>query len=168
MPTKLIDEHTIQSRVDSLAHEIAQVFPQDLTLVVILKGGFVFGADLLRALGRIGLSPRVEFLQLRSYRGGRHSGDLEILLSPPQSSLGPVLIVDDIADTGRSLQAARDLLSPIADQVKVCVLVDKPSGREVECAPDFVGFVVEEAFLVGYGLDDAERDRHLSWIGVVD
>ena len=167
MPKKLIDEQEIQHRIRALAEELAEVCQGELTLVVVLKGSFVFGADLLRALGRLGVDPRVEFIQLRSYRGGRQAGKLEVVGVLPEAPLGSVLLVDDIADTGRSLEVARDLLEPLSATVRTCVLLDKPGGRTVDIQPYFIGFTIDDAFVVGYGLDDDEHQRQHSFIGTV-
>ncbi len=167
MPNKLIDEEEIQNRIRSLANELAEVFREEMTLVVVLKGSFVFGADLLRALGRLGVDPRVEFIQLRSYRGGRKSGELELVGPLPEGPLGSVLLIDDIADTGRSLDAARGLLEPLSTDIRTCVLLDKPTGRRVDVQPDFVGFTVGGDFVVGYGLDDDGHQRQHPFIGTV-
>ena len=167
MPRTLIDEEEIQKRIRSLAKELAEVFRKEVTLVVVLKGSFVFAADLLRALGRLGVDPRVEFIQLRSYRGERKAGELELVGPLPEGPLGSVLLIDDIADTGHSLDAACKLIEPLSKSVRTCVLLDKPSGRSVDIQPDFVGFTVGDAFVVGYGLDDDEHQRQLAFIGTV-
>lgn len=169
--TTLFDEAAIARRVDELAGEIAMTLPREFAVVGLLKGGFVFMADLIRALDRAGAAPGVEFLRLSSYGDARRSsGVVRVIGEPPKGIAGQaVLLVDDILDTGRSLAFARDLLSEAgAASVSTCALLDKPSRREVEIAADYVGFTVDDVFVVGYGIDDAERYRHLPYIGVVD
>jgi hypoxanthine phosphoribosyltransferase len=169
--TELIDGPRIARRVEELATEIAGVVAGELTIVGVLKGSFVFLADLIRALDRRGLAPRVTFIWLSSYGHRKESsGDVRLIGEVPANIAGrEVLLVDDIVDTGRSLAYARDLLERIgATRVWVCALVDKPSRREIEFTADFVGFTVPDLFVVGYGIDYAEDYRHLPYIGTVD
>jgi hypoxanthine phosphoribosyltransferase len=169
--TKLFDEQRIARRVEALAAEMAKSLPRELVLVVVLKGGFVFAADLMRALDRAGLILRVEFMRLSSYGDAKESSGVVRPIDPmPDDVSGrDVLVVDDIVDTGRSLVAARSLLlGRGAATVSTCVLLDKPSRREVEVSPDFVGFTIDDVFVVGYGIDFAEQHRHLSYIGSID
>ena len=169
--TKLFDEAEIARRVEELAGEIAGALPPDHMLVGLLKGSFVFMADLIRALDRAGQTPAVEFLRLSSYGHGRESaGDITLIGDVPAGVGGrAILLVDDIADTGRSLDYARNLLVDAgAAPIWSCALVDKPSRREIECPIDFIGFTVDDVFVVGYGIDYAEDYRHLPYIGAVD
>ena len=169
--TKLFDERRIARRVEALAAEIAGSLPRELVLVAVLKGGFVFAADLMRALDRAGLTLRVDFLRLASYGHARQSSGVVRSLGPLPDDLAgrAVLIVEDIVDTGRSLVAARSLLdSSGAATISTCVLLDKPSRREVEVEPDFVGFTIDDVFVVGYGIDLAEQHRHLPFIGTIE
>jgi hypoxanthine phosphoribosyltransferase len=168
--TTLFDEGRIARRVEELAAEIAKSLPRELLLVVVLKGGFVFAADLMRALDRAGAILRVDFLRLRSYGPSRQSsGSVETIGPLPDVAGWDVLLVDDIVDTGRSLVVARRLLlEGGAASVATCVLLDKPSRREVEIESDFVGFTIDDVFVVGYGVDLAEEHRHLPYIGIID
>jgi hypoxanthine phosphoribosyltransferase len=168
MITKLFDERQIDQRVKNLAAEIAKSFPAEFTVVGILKGSFIFVADLLRALHAEGLTPRVEFVRLSSYGTSRTPSQVSLVGPAPSGMLGRVLLVDDIADTGWSLQHATRLLQPHALGIRTCTLIDKPSRRETERSPDYIGFTVEDVFVVGYGLDHAEDHRHLPWIGRID
>ena len=168
MVTKLFDEQQVERRVRELAAEVAKSFSGEFTVVGILKGSFVFVADLVRALDREGLSPRIEFIRLSSYRTSQNRSDLRLVGPPPDGMLGQVLLVDDIADTGWSLRYATDLLRPQALEIQTCTLIDKPRRREVEVTPDFVGFTVDDVFVVGYGIDYAESGRHRPYIGVVE
>ena len=169
--TRLFDETAIAHRVGELAGEIAAALPREFLIVGLLKGSFVFMADLIRALDRAGATPTVDFLRLSSYgHERRSSGVVRVIGDAPKDVAGrAVLVVDDIVDTGRSLVFARDLLAEAgAASVSTCALLDKPSRREVEIAADFVGFTVDDVFVVGYGIDDAEKYRHLPYIGAVD
>ncbi len=169
--TKLFDEGEIARRVEDLADRIARAIHGEFVVVGILKGSFVFVADLIRALDRAGRTPRIEFIRLSSYGDEKESsGDVRLLGDVPSEVAGQiVLLVDDVVDTGLSLAQAKALLEEAgAAKVWTCAVVDKPSRRRVDFTPDFVCFTVGDRFVVGYGIDAAERYRHLSYIGAVD
>jgi hypoxanthine phosphoribosyltransferase len=160
----------IADRVERVAEEIARRETRELFVIVVLKGSFVFAADLLRALDRAGVEPQVDFITLSSYgKEAASSGDVRLSRDVSEDVRGRhVMIVDDILDTGRTLRFARELLlGRGAAAVRTCVLLDKPSNRQVEMAADYVGFTIPNLFVVGYGLDLAHRYRGLSYIGVV-
>ncbi|MDH3663760.1 MAG: hypoxanthine phosphoribosyltransferase [Alphaproteobacteria bacterium] len=166
----LFEEADIKARVESLAEEIVKAIGPDFTVIGVLKGSFVFMADLVRALDRAGAAPRIELMRLSSYgRGMTTSGEVKLIGNTPDDFEGrPVLLVDDIVDTGLSLSYGCDLLKGRnAEKVWTCALLDKPSRRKVEISADFVGFEIEDVFVVGYGIDYAERFRHLPYIGLV-
>ena len=168
----LFDEAAVASRVNELADAIAAALPPEFTLVALLKGAFVFAADLSRELSRRGCTPRVEFMRVSSYGGGMESsGIVSLMGDAPGGVRGePVLLVDDIQDTGRTLAYTRAfLMERGAARVWTCTLLDKPSRREVKGGGevDFVGFAIPDVFVVGYGIDYAERYRHLPYIGRV-
>lgn len=166
----LFDAASIRRRVDELARRIAEAIPDGFTIVGVLKGSFVFVADLARALDRLDRTPRIEFMRLSSYGLAKESsGEVRLVGAPPEVAGQRVLLVDDIEDTGRSLVFAKRLLSEQgALDVLTCVLADKPGRREIEVAADFIGFEVPDVFIVGYGIDFAERYRHLPYIGAVE
>jgi hypoxanthine phosphoribosyltransferase len=167
----LFEEADIALRVDDLAQEIASAFPREFTMVGLLKGSFVFVADLARAMDRIGHAPRIEFVKLSSYGEGRDSsGTVRLEGNVPASIAGrPVLLVDDIVDTGNTLSLARKLLlEQGAERVTTCVLLDKPSRRQVDISANLVGFTVPDVFIVGYGFDYGERYRHLPYLATLD
>ena len=165
---QLFGEEAVAARVEELAREIAGAIPAQFTFVGLLKGSFVFAADLVRALSRHGCTPRIEFMRVSSYgHDTRSSGIVSLMGDAPEAVRGePVLLVDDIHDTGRTLAFTRSfLVERGAKQVWTCTLLDKPSRREVENTADFVGFTIPDVFIVGYGIDWAERYRHLPFIG---
>jgi hypoxanthine phosphoribosyltransferase len=167
----LFDEGQIAGRNREVAQAIAATAPERLLVVAILKGSFMFAADLLRDMHRVGLEPQVEFIHLSSYGSGlRSSGEVKILKDVDSSVAGrDVLIVDDILESGRTLAFARDLLEARgARRVMICVMLEKPGKRVVEVAADFVGFVCPDLFVVGYGMDAAHTYRQLPFIGVVE
>lgn len=166
----LFDTETIAKRVDVLARDIASKLADDVLIVVILKGSFVFAADLLRALDRAGMVPRVDFVTLSSYgTGTESSGTVTLTRDISEEVRGrDVLIVDDILDSGRTMAYAMDLMAARgAASVHSCVLLDKQARREVDIAADYVGFPVGDQFVVGYGIDMAHLFRSLPYIGVV-
>ena len=161
----------IAARVDALAMEIAGRIPADFVMVGLLKSAAVFVADLARALDRAGARPEIEFMQLRSYGLAKESsGAVQLLGEIPASIAGrPVLLVDDIVDTGRSIAyAATRLRERGIGNLWTCALLDKPQRREIEVAIDFIGFSIGNVFVAGYGTDYAGKYRHLPYIGVVE
>jgi hypoxanthine phosphoribosyltransferase len=167
----LFDAEQIAQRVDELAQAIRQrVGGPDLALVGILKGSFMFMADLARALDRAGARPQIEFMRLASYGQKKESsGEVLLLADAPRDFEGrPVVVVDDIVDTGLSMDYGRKLLAERnVGAVHTCALLDKPSRRNVDVAVDFVGFTIPDVFVVGYGIDYAEQFRYLPYIGKV-
>jgi len=166
----LFGEREIAARVEAIAASIAADFADPFLIVIALKGAFVFAADLVRALSRHGRHPEISFLRLSSYADStRSSGDVRVVGDAPQDLTGQrVLILDDILDTGRTLQRARTILAGAgAAEVRLCVLLDKPARREVDVTADYVGFSIDDVFVVGYGLDYAERFRTLPYIGAL-
>lgn len=167
----LFGESDVAARIDALASEIAQDMPKDFLMAPVLTGAFIFAADLLRALHRLGVDPAVDFVQLSSYGGARASSGVVSLLKDFSTPLEgrSVLIVDDVLDTGRSLHfAKRMVLDRGAKEARLCVLVRKLTGRGDDLAPDYVGFEAKpDDFLVGYGMDDNGRARGLPYIGIV-
>ena len=138
--------------------------------ISILNGSFMFAADLLRALHRVGLEPQVEFFHLSSYLSGTVSSGTVKILRDIESSVRDrdVLLVDDILESGRTLAFAKDLLTARgARRVLVCTMLEKPGKRAVEVGADFVGFVCPDVFVVGYGMDVAHSYRELPFIGRV-
>jgi hypoxanthine phosphoribosyltransferase len=165
----LLNAGQIAARVRELGAEITRDYRgHDLVLVCVLKGSVVFASDLMRA---VDLPLRVDFLGVRSYGEGTvSSGVVQITqdLSRPIEH-EDVLIVEDIVDTGLTLAHLVNLLrtrSPAS--VKVCSLLHKPTRAKVKIAIDYLGFTIEDHFVVGYGLDVAERHRNLPFIGVVE
>ena len=169
--TKLFDEQEIAVRVEELARMAMDRLPDNFVIVGLLVSSFVFVADFIRALHRIGCNPGVEFIRLSSYGLRREStGTLRLICETELDLVGrAVLLVDDIVDSGRTLRYARDLLrEKKAGTVLTCALIDKPSRREVPVDPDFVGFTVPDVFIVGYGIDCAREYRQLPFIGVIE
>lgn len=167
----LYEESEIKERIEDLAQEIAQAMPGELMIIGLLKGSFVFMADLIRELSRIGVHPQIDFLTMSSYgKGTESSGEVVIHRDLTEDIDGKqVLIVDDILETGNTLAAAQELLKKRgAVDMKVCMLLEKPGKLDKAVKADFVGFRIGDRFVVGYGLDYANHYRELPYIGVLD
>ena len=164
----LFSADAIAARVDRLASDIAATRLDDLVVVAVLKGSFIFAADLIRALHRHGLRPEIDFIYLASYDGERSSrGEVRVVRDVESDISGRnVVIVDDIFDSGRTLAFAKSSLERRgAARVLTCVLVDKEVPRAAPIVPDFVGFSCPPLFVVGYGMDFRNRYRELPFIG---
>jgi hypoxanthine phosphoribosyltransferase len=164
----VFSEADIAARVNVLAREIAEKLDGELIVVPILKGSFVFAADLIRAMHRAGLSPDVDFMTLSSYRKGlTSSGTVDIKRDIETEVKGrTVLVIDDILESGRTLAFAKDLLSARgARHVLTCVLLDKPVRRGADIKADFKAFDCPNEFMVGYGMDAGHRYRELPFVG---
>ena len=165
----MLSSEAIAERVRELGSQITRDFDgASLVLVCVLKGSFVFTSDLMRA---IALPLRIDFLGVRSYgEGTESSGVVQITQDLSRPIEGEdILIVEDIVDTGLTIAHLMDLLRTRQPRsVKVCALLHKPSRARVNIKVDYVGFTIDDRFVVGYGLDFAEEYRNLPYIGVVE
>jgi hypoxanthine phosphoribosyltransferase len=165
----LIDEDRILRRVAALGQQIENEYRgRPLTIVAVLTGSLLFLADLTR---RIRIPHRIALLQASSYRGTATRPDTLVLNESfaPDVAGRDVLLLDDILDTGRTLSAVVNRLSDRgAASVKTAVLLRKLGRQEVEFEPDYCGFEIPDAFVVGYGLDYNDDHRHLTYIGILD
>lgn len=168
VPQELISANAIDLRVKALGAQItADYAGKSLVLLCVLKGSFVFASDLARA---IDLPLRVEFLGVRSYGDDtRSSGVVQITQDLTRPIAGDhVLIVEDIVDTGLTLSYLREqLLARGPASAKVCAFLHKPARSIKPVDIDYLGFTVEDVFVIGYGLDYAERYRNLPYVGVL-
>jgi hypoxanthine phosphoribosyltransferase len=164
----LFPEAEIAARIAVLAREIAARKPKNLLVIPVLKGSFIFAADLIRAMHHAGLSPEVDFMILASYRAATtSSGQVEVLRDiESQIKDRDVLLVDDILESGRTLAFAKDLLMARgASNVMTSVLLEKPGHLAAHIKADFCGFVCPDKFVVGYGMDMAHQFRELPFVG---
>ena len=166
---QMISAKSIAARVEALAAEITQFFKDTDKLVVVglLRGSFVFIADLAR---EIDLPIEIDFLEASSYGDKMESSrEVRILKDLNDEISGKdVLVVEDIVDTGHTLHHVLNLLkSRNPNRIEACALLDKPLRREVEIKSRWIGFEIPDEFVVGYGIDFAQRDRNLSYIGKV-
>ncbi|MBI2925930.1 MAG: hypoxanthine phosphoribosyltransferase [Verrucomicrobia bacterium] len=163
----IITRPQLARRVRELARRIERDFAgRDLVVVSLLSGTVMFLADLLRHLS---LPLRLDFMGVSSYRDGTESRELVFTKELRLDVRGrDVLLVDDILDTGRTLRLVVQKLRQLQPRrIKICVLLDKPARRRESVRADYVGFVVPDLFVVGYGLDYAERYRNLPFVGVL-
>ncbi len=165
---RLFTAQEVDEQVGRLASEIRQAYSDEIpTVISVLKGSFMFTADLVR---RLPGTYSVDFIRAASYGDGTETScRVSVSLWPSVNLMGKrILLVDDIADSGLTLKCLVERLEKEgASQVDVCVLLDKPSRRKVEFSPRFVGFTIPNLFVVGYGIDYAERYRNLPYIGVL-
>lgn len=160
----------IAARVKVVAAEIAARNPTNLLVVPILKGSFVFAADLIRAMHHAGLSPEVDFMILSSYRKStKSSGQVSVLRDIEADVKGrDVLLIDDILESGRTLAFAKDLLAARgAKGTYTAVLLNKPGHLAAHISADYEGFTCPDKFVVGYGMDMAHQFRELPFVGHV-
>ena len=166
----LLGGDAIQARVSTLAAEIERDYPPDeeIHLVCVLKGGFVFMSDLIRSMG-----PRVtvDFIAVSSYaKSTKSSGEVRLLKDLDSGLQGRnVIIVEDIVDTGLTLTYLQEILRARSPKtLRTACLLSKPSRRQVAVTVEYIGFTIEDRFVVGYGLDYAEKYRNLSYIAVLE
>lgn len=170
LPEVLFSEQQIRDRVAELANAISADYAdgEEVLMIGVLRGAFIFLADLSR---RLTVERQIDFIALSSYEdGAQHRGAVRLIMDLRSDVAGKhVLIVDDIADTGRTLEyLKRNLATRRAASVRTCVLLRKPSRHEVPVQIDYVGFEIPDAWVVGYGLDYTDRFRSLPYIGIVD
>jgi hypoxanthine phosphoribosyltransferase len=166
----LLSAETIAARIREVAAEIERDYPsgEAIHLIGVLKGGFMFVSDLVRAMG-----PRVtlDFIALSSYaKGTTSSGEVRLLKDLDAALSGrDVIIVEDIVDTGLTLAYLQEILKARGPRtLKTACLLSKPSRRKIDVAVDYIGFTIEDHFVVGYGLDYAERYRNLPYIAILN
>lgn len=165
----LIDEVELRRRIQELgkAIETDHAEADDLLLICVLKGAYIFLADLSRALSR---PHQVDFMGVSSYgHGTKSSGAVQIIMDLKEDISGRhVLIVEDIIDSGRTLSyMRRNLLARAPASLRICSLLNKPSRREVDVEVDYIGFDIPDEFVVGYGLDYSQLYRNLPYIAVL-
>ncbi len=166
----LLDAETIQARIREMAGEIDAAYPKNepILLVCVLKGGFMFMADLVRAMAaRVSL----DFIAVSSYGSGTKSSGEVRFQKDLDTSIEDrhVLLVEDIVDTGRTLKYLQQILARRAPRtIRTACLLSKPSRREVEVPVEYIGFTIEDKFVVGYGLDYDEKYRNLPYIAVLN
>ena len=168
-PTVLIDQDELSARINALAQEIRADYPGGpLHLVCVLKGAFLFLGDLIRSMGG---QVSIDFMACSSYGAGTSSsGEVRLAKDLDTRIEGrDVILVEDIVDTGLTLHYLQEiLLARGPKSLRTACLLSKPSRRKIDVKVDYIGFTIEDKFVVGYGLDYAEQYRNLPHIGVID
>jgi len=160
----------IERRIETLAAQIVAADLKDALVIAVLKGSFIFAADLIRALHVAGLSPQVDFISLSSYRKGTKStGHVDIIRDIDIDVAGrDVILVDDILESGRTLHFAKSLMRERnARRILTCVLLNKPVERAASIEADFIAFECPDVFVVGYGMDKSYQYRQLPYVGYI-
>lgn len=161
----LISEQEISSKIAEIGEQISKDYKdKNLLVVSVLKGSVVFMADLMRA---IKIPCEIDFLSISSYgNGAKSSGKVNIIKDISSDLSGyDVIIVEDILDSGLTLTYLMDMMKGRnAKSIKICTFLDKPEGRKVEITPDYSLFTVPDCFIVGYGLDYAQKYRNLPYV----
>ncbi|WP_163099953.1 hypoxanthine phosphoribosyltransferase [Peribacillus alkalitolerans] len=165
----MISEAEIKERVKKIAEEIVTSFNnEEIVMIIVLKGSFVFAADLIREMqGDI----KVDFISVSSYNDQTETSGKVKLLKDLDANITNqnVVVIEDIIDSGLTLHFLRDHLQMHKPkQIKICTLLDKPERRKVDLMVDFVGFVIPDEFIVGYGIDYAQKYRNLPYIATVE
>ncbi|MHC5305944.1 hypoxanthine phosphoribosyltransferase [Bartonella sp. LJL80] len=165
----LFSANDIAGRNAAIAKQVAAENPENLLVLPILKGSFIFAADLIRALHEADVVSTVEFITISSYGAGKTSGEIKLLHDVDSDIAGrDILLVDDILESGNTLKFVRDLLlSRGARRIFITALLDKKMRRQAEIEADFVGFSCPDHFVVGYGMDAGHAFRQLPFVGIV-
>lgn len=163
----LISEAKIEKRLDEIAKDIMKEYKdEDIVFVGVLKGAATFMVELAK---RIKNSVEFEFIQVKSYEGEESTGKIEMVQDLTGKIEGKnVIIVEDIIDTGRTLEYLKEHLMEFNPKsLKICALLSKPSRRVIDLDVDYIGFSIPDEFVIGYGLDYNQRYRNLPYIGVI-
>lgn len=165
----LYSPEQLAMRNRELAEQIALGDLKDILVLSILKGSFVFAADLIRALHSAGLAPEVEFISVSSYGAGTEPGKLKLLRDVESDVRGrDILLIDDILESGNTLKFTQDLmLERGASKVAIVALLNKSMKRSAQVHADYIGFDCPDKFVVGYGMDAGHAFRELPFVGVV-
>ena len=164
----LINEEQINKRLDELANQLMEEYKgKELMFICTLKGSVFFTVELSK---RIKNNIKFEFIEVSSYEGHESTGKIKINKDITQSIQGKeVIIIEDIIDTGRTLCYLKEyLISKNPASIKICALLDKPSRRIAPIEADYIGFTIENKFVIGYGLDDEQDYRNLNYIGYIE
>ena len=164
----LISEAQLQTRVAEMAAQIRAEYPDNVHIIAVLKGAFMFMSDLVRHMDG---SVSMDFMAVSSYaKGTTSSGEVRLLKDLDTTHDGKdVLIVEDIVDTGLTLTYLQEILRARNPRtLRTACLLSKPSRRKVDVTVEYVGFTIEDHFVVGYGLDYAEQYRNLPYIGLIE
>ena len=164
----LIEETKIDKRLKEIANQIEQDYKnKDIVFLCVLKGSVVFTVELAK---KIKNNIQFEFIEVSSYDGHKSTGKIKLNKDITNSIKGKdVILIEDIVDTGITINFLKEyLLEKEPRTLKICSLLDKPSRRVVNIKPDYLGFTIEDKFVIGYGLDDEQNYRNLNYIGYIE
>ena len=164
----LIDEEKINKRIKELARQMEEDYKnKDIVFLCVLKGSVVFTVELAKEIKN---NVQFEFIEVSSYEGCNSTGKIKVNKDITESIKEKnVIIIEDIIDTGRTLYYLKEYLQQKEPaSLKICTLLDKPSRRVKDIEADYVGFVIENKFVVGYGLDDNQNSRNLNYVGYIE
>lgn len=164
----LIEEAKIEKRLKEIANQIEQDYEnKDIIFLCVLKGSVVFTVELAK---KIKNNIQFEFIEVSSYDGHKSTGKIKLNKDITNSIKGKdIILVEDIIDTGITINFLKEyLLEKEPRTLKICSLLDKPSRRIVNIKPDYLGFTIEDKFVIGYGLDDEQNYRNLNYIGYIE
>lgn len=164
----LISEEQINERLDELANQLMEEYKgKDIVFLCTLKGSVFFAVELSK---RIKNNIQFEFIEVSSYENNESTGNVKLNKDITGSVEGKeVIIIEDIVDTGRTLTYLKEyLLQKNPKSLKICALLDKPSRRVIQIEADYIGFTIENKYVVGYGLDDEQNYRNLNYVGYVE
>lgn len=164
----LIKEEEINKRLDELANQIMKDYREkEIMFLCILKGSVMFTVELAK---RIKNNIQFEFIEVSSYENNQSTGKIKLNKDISRSIEGKdVIIIEDIIDSGRTISFLKEYLKQKnPNTLKVCSLLDKPSKRVIEIKADYIGFEVDDKFIVGYGLDDNQNYRNLNYVGYIE
>ncbi|MGC8764383.1 MAG: hypoxanthine phosphoribosyltransferase [Brevinematia bacterium] len=165
-----IDEERIKSRVKSIAKEIEkEIGDKEVVFISNLKGSIIFFADIIRHIKSTNIV--IDFIATESYSGRKSTGEIKILKDISLDLSGrDIILIEDILDTGLTLQTLINYIKEVhkPSSIKTVILLDKPSRRIVDLKVDYTGFVIEDVFVVGYGMDYDERYRNLPYIAILE
>ena len=165
----LFEEEEIVKRTKEIAEELYKAYgDEEVVFVCTLKGAVFFACDLLKNYKG---NARMEFVRASSYSGTESTGKIELNLSISEENIAnkEVVIIEDIVDTGRTLKFLKNYINDMKpNSLKICTLLDKKARRVVDIDTDYVGFEIEDLFVVGYGLDYNQQYRNLPYIGVIE
>ncbi len=166
---KLFNQRDINVRVKEIAKEMYKEYgKKEVVFICTLKGAVFFACDLLKNYKG---NARMEFVRASSYSGTESTGKIELNLSISEENIAnkEVVIIEDIVDTGRTLKFLKNYINEMKpNSLKICTLLDKKARRVVDIDTDYVGFEIEDLFVVGYGLDYNQQYRNLPYIGVIE
>lgn len=163
----LINEEKLQKRIKEIAKKIEEDYKdKEINLICILKGSIMFTCDLAKNINK---NVMIDFLRVSSYENNKSKTISFVKGLLPNIKGKDIILIEDIIDSGKTMNFLIPLLNNMKPKsIKICTLLDKPSGRQIKCKADYVGFTVEDKFVLGYGMDYNQKYRNLKYIGYIE